>query len=110
MTQQPPDTIDFKAFSALDLRVAKVVEATDVEGADRLLKLQLDVGDLGTRQVLSGVKPHIQASDMLGQNVILVANLAPRKMKFASEGMVLAAGDVPSLVVAANAKPGEKVS
>ena len=42
------DTIDFKAFSALDLRVAKVVEATDVEGADRLLKLQLDVGDLGT--------------------------------------------------------------
>ena len=105
------DTIDFKAFSALDLRVAKVVEATDVEGADRLLKLQLDVGDLGTRQVLSGVKPHIQASDMLGQNVILVANLAPRKMKFGvSEGMVLAAGDVPSLVVAANAKPGEKVS
>lgn len=104
-------TIDFKAFAALDLRVAKVVEASDVDGADRLLRLTLDVGELGTRQVLSGVKPEIQASDILGKNVILVANLAPRKMKFGvSEGMVLAAGDIPSLVVAPDAKPGEKVS
>lgn len=106
-----PGVIDFKAFSALDLRVARVVEAADVDGADRLLRLTLDVGELGTRQVLSGVKPHIQSSDILGKNVILVANLAPRKMKFGlSEGMVLAAGDVPSLVLAPDAKPGEKVS
>ena len=105
------ETIDFKTFSAVDLRVARVVEAADVDGADRLLRLTLDVGELGTRQVLSGVKPQIQATDILGKNVILVANLAPRKMKFGvSEGMVLAAGDIPSLVIAPDAKPGEKVS
>ena len=86
-------------------------EAVDVEGADKLLRLTLDVGELGSRQVLSGVKPHLQAADLVGKNVILVANLAPRKMKFGvSEGMVLAAGDIPSLVLSPDAKPGEKVS
>lgn len=103
--------IDFKTFAAVDLRVARVSEAVDVEGADKLLRLTLDVGELGSRQVLSGVKPHLQAADLVGKNVILVANLAPRKMKFGvSEGMVLAAGDIPSLVLSPDAKPGEKVS
>lgn len=107
------NTINIKDFANVEMRVAKVTKASAVEGADKLLKLELDVGDLGNRQVFSGIKAYYQPADLEGKLVILVANLAPRKMKFGvSEGMVLAAGDKDVFLLSADsgAKPGMKVS
>ncbi|MCH8553207.1 MAG: methionine--tRNA ligase [Natronospirillum sp.] len=95
-----PGVIQFNDFARLDLRVARVIEADHVEGADKLLQLKLDVGNGETRQVFSGIKSHYQPSDLQGKNVVLVYNLAPRKMRFGmSEGMVLAAGEGQDLWV-----------
>jgi methionyl-tRNA synthetase len=86
------DEIDFNAFAKVDLRVAKIIKAEHVKGADKLLQLTLDLGG-ETRNVFSGIKSAYQPSDLEGKLTIMVANLAPRKMKFGiSEGMVLAAG------------------
>ncbi len=108
------DTITFDDFAKLDLRVARVVSADHVEGADKLLKLTLDVGEDSTRQVFSGIKSHYQPSDLQGKNVVLVYNLAPRKMRFGvSEGMVLAAGENDGLWVlepSADIPPGTRIS
>jgi methionyl-tRNA synthetase len=84
--------IDFNAFAKVDLRVAKIVKAEHVKGADKLLQLMLDLGG-ETRNVFSGIKSAYQPADLEGKLTVMVANLAPRKMKFGiSEGMVLAAG------------------
>ena len=86
--------ININQFADIDLRVAKIIEASNVEGADKLLKLKLSVGDLGNRQVFAGIKSAYNPSDLNGKLVILVSNLAPRQMKFGlSEGMVLASSD-----------------
>ncbi|HUH41006.1 MAG TPA: methionine--tRNA ligase, partial [Castellaniella sp.] len=86
------DTIDIKDFARLDLRVARIVECTEVEGSDKLLRLSLDVGEGRLRQVFSGIKSAYRPQDLTGKLTVLVANLAPRKMRFGvSEGMVLAA-------------------
>ncbi|MGI9325712.1 MAG: methionine--tRNA ligase [Pseudomonadales bacterium] len=88
------DNINIAAFNKVELRVAKVIGADAVEGADKLLQLTLDVGALGQRQVFSGIKSAYAPEDLVGRLTVLVANLAPRKMKFGvSEGMVLAAGE-----------------
>ena len=85
--------IDFAHFDRVDLRVAKIVAASDVEGADKLLCLRLDTGH-GEIQVFSGIKAVYQADELPGRHVVYVANLEPRKMKFGlSEGMVLCSGD-----------------
>jgi methionyl-tRNA synthetase len=85
------NTININQFADVDLRVAKIIEASNVEGADKLLKLNLSVGDLGNRQVFAGIKSAYNPNDLNGKLVILVSNLAPRQMKFGlSEGMVLA--------------------
>jgi methionyl-tRNA synthetase len=79
-------------FAKVDLRVATIVTAESVEGADKLLKLTLDIGG-EQRQVFSGIKAAYRAKDLIGRQTVVVANLEPRKMKFGlSEGMVLAAG------------------
>ena len=79
-------------FAKVDLRVATIVSAEAVEGADKLLKLTLDLGG-EQRQVFSGIKAAYRAEDLVGRQTVMIANLAPRKMKFGlSEGMVLAAG------------------
>jgi methionyl-tRNA synthetase len=84
--------ISIDDFAKVELRVAKIVAAQAVEGADKLLQLTLDVGD-HQRQVLSGIKAAYAAEELLGRLCVVVANLAPRKMRFGtSEGMVLAAG------------------
>ena len=86
------DSISIEDFSKVDLRVARIVEAQVVDGADRLLKLTLDVGD-HRREVFSGIKEAYDPAALVGRHAIVVANLAPRKMRFGtSEGMVLAAG------------------
>ena len=84
--------ISIEDFAKVDLRVARIVEALPVEGADKLLKLTLDVGD-HRREVFSGIKEAYDPAGLVGRYAIVVANLAPRKMRFGtSEGMVLAAG------------------
>ena len=88
------NTIDIDQFVDIDLRVAKIIKASHVEGADKLLKLELSVGDLGKRQVFAGIKSAYEPQDLDERLVILVSNLKPRQMKFGlSEGMVLASSD-----------------
>ncbi|MGB5624770.1 MAG: methionine--tRNA ligase, partial [Woeseiaceae bacterium] len=85
-------TISIDDFMKVDLRIARIEKAEPVEGADKLLALTLDVGD-STRQVFAGIKSAYEPDGLVGKHVIVVANLAPRKMRFGvSEGMVLAAG------------------
>ncbi len=85
-------TINIDDFGKIDLRIAKIVHCEAVEGSDKLLRLTLDVGEGKTRNVFSGIKSAYQPEQLIGKLTVLVANLAPRKMKFGiSEGMVLAA-------------------
>jgi methionyl-tRNA synthetase len=98
-TPAPADgTISIDDFNKVDLRIAKIVKAEHVDGADKLLKLTLDTGD-GTRMVFAGIKSAYDPARLEGRLTVMVANLAPRKMKFGvSEGMVLAAsGEGPGL-------------
>ena len=106
-------TISIDDFNKLDLRVAKIVKAEHVEGADKLLKLTLDVGGT-TRTVFAGIKSAYAPEQLEGQLAVVVANLAPRKMKFGvSEGMVLAAsGEGPGIFLVSpgtGAAPGMRV-
>lgn len=81
-------------FAKVDLRIAKILNAEHVEGAEKLLKLTLDIGEAQPRQVFAGIKSAYDPSTLIGRLTVMVANLAPRKMKFGlSEGMVLAASD-----------------
>jgi methionyl-tRNA synthetase len=112
---QEPDYIDFDDFAKVDLRIALITEASAVEGADKLLRLTLSLGDdEPVRQVFSGIKSAYAPEDLVGKLTVLVANLAPRKMRFGvSEGMVLAAGpggdDIYLLEPHAGATPGMQV-
>ena len=112
------DTIAFEDFARVDLRIAEIVAAEPVEGADKLLRLTLNLGTegeyAGNRQVLAGIKSAYQPQDLLGKLTVVVANLAPRKMRFGvSEGMVLAAGpggeQIFLLEPHAGAQPGMRV-
>ncbi len=86
------DTISFEEFARIDLRVARIVHAENVDGADKLLRLTVDLGE-DTRTVFAGIKSAYAPDDLTGRLTVVVANLAPRKMRFGvSEGMVLAAG------------------
>jgi len=101
-------------FGRIDLRIARIVEAQQVDGADKLLKLTLDLGEGRHRTVFAGIKAAYRPEDLVGRLTPMVANLAPRKMKFGlSEGMVLAAsGDGPGIFLLApdsGAQPGMRV-
>ncbi|PKO51120.1 MAG: methionine--tRNA ligase subunit beta, partial [Betaproteobacteria bacterium HGW-Betaproteobacteria-21] len=86
--------ISIDDFTKVDLRIAKIVDASHVEGADKLIRLQLDIGEERPRQVFAGIKSAYDPATLVGRMTVMVANLAPRKMKFGmSEGMVLAASD-----------------
>jgi methionyl-tRNA synthetase len=87
------NSISIDDFLRVDLRVAKVLSAELVAGADKLLKLALDVGELGTRSVFAGIRAAYEPNSLVGRLIVVVANLEPRKMRFGvSEGMMLAAG------------------
>ena len=109
--------INIDDFGKIDLRIARIANAEQVEGADKLLKLTLDLGPLGTRQVFAGIKSAYAPEALVGRLTVMVANLAPRKMKFGmSEGMVLAASDPEGQTAGlfilspdAGATPGMKV-
>ncbi|AWB34363.1 methionine--tRNA ligase [Orrella marina] len=111
-------TITIDDFLKVDLRVAKIVACEEVEGSHKLLRLTLDAGEGKTRQVFSGIKSAYKPQDLVNRLTVLVANLAPRKMKFGlSEGMVLAAGHADDKVdsgiylldPASGAQPGMRV-
>jgi methionyl-tRNA synthetase len=106
--------ISIDDFTKVELRIAKIVKAEHVEGADKLLRLSLDVGALGPRTVFAGIKAAYAPEKLEGQLAVVVANLAPRKMKFGlSEGMILAAsGEGPGIFLISpdsGAQPGMRV-
>ena len=102
-------------FAKLDLRIGRVTQCAFVDGSDKLLRFELDAGPLGTRQIFSGIRASYQTPDALvGRNVVFIANLAPRKMRFGlSEGMILSAGndggDLFLLDADSGAEPGMPV-
>ena len=107
-------TISIDDFTKIDLRIARIVNAEHVEGAEKLLRLSLDIGEANPRQVFAGIKSAYDPASLIGRLTVMVANLAPRKMKFGlSEGMVLAAsGDAPGLFLLSpdsGAQPGMRV-
>ncbi|NYT62785.1 methionine--tRNA ligase [Alcaligenaceae bacterium] len=113
------DTIDIKDFAKVDLRIAHIVNCEEVDGSDKLLRLTLDAGEGRHRQVFSGIKSSYTPADLIGKLTVLVANLAPRKMRFGvSEGMVLAASHNDSKVDAGiyilepwpGAQPGMRIN
>jgi methionyl-tRNA synthetase len=90
----PTSTVSIDDFAKLDLRIGKVLACESVEGSDKLLRFELDAGDLGKRQIFSGIRASYgEPAKLVGRNVVFIANLAPRKMRFGiSEGMILSAG------------------
>jgi methionyl-tRNA synthetase len=110
----PPAELSIDDFMKVDLRIARIDSAELVEGADKLLKLGVDLGELGKRQIFAGIRSAYEPSQLVGRLTVVVANLAPRKMRFGmSEGMVLAAGaggqEIFVLSPDAGATPGMKV-
>jgi methionyl-tRNA synthetase len=105
-----PATIGIDDFARLDLRIGKVVACEFVEGSDKLLRFELDAGPLGKRQIFSGIRAAYGEPDkLIGRNVVFIANLAPRKMRFGlSEGMILSAGDGGSDLFLLDADQGAK--
>ena len=110
-----PDMIVFDDFAKIDLRVAKVLEAKEHPDADKLLVLQIDLGD-EQRQLVAGLKQYYQPEDLVGKLIVVVKNLKPRKMRGEeSQGMLLAASDAEKAQVVvvsptADIKPGARVS
>ena len=112
-SDQDASEIDLEQFLKVDLRVARIVKASHVDGADKLLELELDLGD-SRRTVFAGIRSAYDPDTLTGRHVVVVANLQPRKMRFGvSEGMVLAAGpggeDIFLLSPDTGAKPGMRV-
>ena len=106
--------IAFADFAKADIRVAKVLSAEAVEGSDKLIRLQLDLGEDNPRQIFSGIRKHVSPESLVGKSVLVVANLAPRKMRFGvSEGMVLCAenpdGSLKMVFADEGAAPGARV-
>ena len=109
------DNIEIEDFAKIDLRVAKVINVETVEEADKLIKLELDIGEFGKKTVFEGIKKAYKNEEITDKLVICVNNLKERKMRFGtSEGMILAAGDDESGIFIVSpqtgALPGMKVS
>ena len=110
----PPAVLSIDDFMKVDLRIARIDSAELVDGADKLLRLGVDLGELGKRQIFAGIRSAYEPAQLVGRLTVVVANLAPRKMRFGlSEGMVLAAGpggqEIFVLSPDAGATPGMKV-
>jgi methionyl-tRNA synthetase len=110
----PPAEVTIEDVARLDLRVARVLAADTIEGADKLLRLRVDLGGGSERTIFAGIRGAYEPADLVGRHIVVVANLKPRKMRFGtSEGMLLAAsGDTPGVFVVApdaGALPGMRV-
>jgi len=114
-TEPKSETIQFADFTRLDLRVARVIEAADHPNADRLLVLKVDLGD-EQRQICAGLKGRYTPEQLVGRNLVIVANLAPRTMRgVESQGMLLAASSddhtqVITITTSEDIAPGSRVS
>lgn len=98
--------ITFEHFSKVELKVGTVLEAEDVEGSEKLIKLKVDLGEERPRQVLAGIKQYYKPSSLVGKQIIVVANLKPRiMMGFESQGMILATDTKKPIIL----KPSSKV-
>jgi len=107
------DPIDYEDFAKIDMRIGRIIEAEAVSGADKLVRLKIDIGN-ETRTILAGIKQAYQAESLIGRLTVVVANLKPRKMRFGvSQGMVLAAGpggkELWLLEPDSGARPGMRV-
>lgn len=88
MTEQ----IKFKNWQKIDLRVGKIIKVENIEGADKLYKLEVDLGELGKRVICAGLKEHYSKDNLKGKSIIMIVNLEPREMRgIKSEGMLLGA-------------------
>jgi methionyl-tRNA synthetase len=103
-----PGLVSIDDFAKLDLRIGKVLQCGFVDGSDKLLRFELDAGSLGTRQIFSGIRAaYAEPHKLVGRNVVFIANLAPRKMRFGvSEGMILSAGSGGADLFLLDADPG----
>ena len=108
------DEINIDDFTKLDLRVAKIISAEAVEEADKLIKINLNIGDFGEKTVFTGIKKFYNPQDLIGKLVVCVNNLKNREMKFGtSEGMILASSNDEGVFLIGSdsgAKPGDKVT
>ena len=110
------NVIEFSDFIKLDLRVAEIKKVEEIQEADKLYKLTIDVGELGERIICAGIKPYYSKEELQGKKIIVVANLAPRKLRgVESQGMLLAAGGVNKdkcvlLTVEKDIESGTKIS
>ncbi len=108
--------IEYSDFEKLDLRVAEIEEVEEIKGADKLYKLTLNVGELGNRVICAGIKQFYSMDELKGKKIIIVANLAPRKLKgIESKGMLLAASNdehnkIVLLTTDTDIAPGSKIS
>ncbi|UXD21559.1 methionyl-tRNA synthetase [Ignicoccus pacificus DSM 13166] len=107
--------VDFQTFSKIDLRVGKIIEAEDVPNSRKLIKVIVDLGPLGKRQILSGIKKWYRPEELVGKTVVVVANLKPKKMaNLESQGMILMAeekeGEKPVFIAPIEpVAPGSKI-
>ena len=88
------ETISYSDFAKLDLRVATIKNVEDIEGADKLYRLEVDIGEEAPRTIVAGIKQNYAKEDLIDKQIIIITNLEPRKMKSVeSEGMLLAASN-----------------
>jgi len=108
-----PKKLSYDKFMNVELRVAKIVEAGRVEGTDRLMQLQLDVGELGPRQIVAGIAEAYEADQLVGKRIIIVANLKPAKIRGVESNGMLLAGDLDGRPIVAtfdeDVPPGTRV-
>ena len=113
MNESDANIIEFDDFAKLDLRVAEILQAEEIEGADKLLKFRISLGT-EERVIIAGIKKHYKPEELVGKHIAVVANLKPRKMKFGtSEGMLLAASSDEGVFLLSpdkGAKAGDKIS
>ncbi len=109
-----PERIAFDVFASVDLRVAKIIDVEDHENARKpMYKLRLDLGELGTRNIIAGIKAHYSKDELIGKSIVVVANLQARKIAgLLSDGMLLAAEDgedISLIVPDRDFAPGSKI-
>lgn len=108
-----PKRLSFDKFMQIDLRVARIVEAARVEGTDKLMQLQLDVGELGPRQIVAGIALAYEAEQLVGKKIVIVANLKPARIRGVESNGMLLAGDLDGKPIVAtfdeDVPPGTRV-
>ena len=98
-------TITYNDFAKLDLRIAKIIKAEEVEGADKLLKITLDVGEMEERVIVAGIRDWYKPEDLVGKLIVYLANLEPRMIRgVESQGMLVAAGKEEAVILSPDRK------